>query len=56
MAALSRRERQVLRLLARGYDNQRIAAVLSIAEGTVKNHVTNMYEHLDVRTRVEAAA
>lgn len=53
---LSPRERQVLILLARGYDNPRIAGALDICEGTVKNHVTNIYDKLRVRTRAEAVA
>lgn len=55
-AALSARELQVLRLVARGYGNEQIATSLRIAEGTVKNHVTNIYSKLGVCTRTEAAA
>jgi DNA-binding NarL/FixJ family response regulator len=53
---LSEREHDVLRLLAEGLDNPRIAETLSIAEGTVKNHVTNIYEKLGVHSRAEAVA
>jgi len=53
---LSSREKEVLVLLARGHDNQRIAETLSLAEGTVKNHVTNIYEKLSIRSRAEAVA
>ncbi|WP_081752840.1 response regulator [Kallotenue papyrolyticum] len=53
---LSAREHEVLRLVARGYDNQAIAERLHICEGTVKNHVTNIYSKLGVRTRAEAVA
>jgi DNA-binding NarL/FixJ family response regulator len=53
---LSEREREVLRWLARGADNPRIAAALTIAEGTVKNHVSNIYGRLGVRSRAQAAA
>lgn len=55
-AALSARERQVLGLLARGQANAGIAAALSLSEGTVKNHVTNLYAKLAVHTRAEAVA
>lgn len=55
-AGLTDREMGVLRLLARGWDNQRIAKDLHISEGTVKNHVTSIYTKLDVRTRAEAVA
>ncbi len=53
---LTDREMGVLRLLARGWDNQRIAKDLHITEGTVKNHVTSIYTKLNVRTRAEAVA
>jgi DNA-binding NarL/FixJ family response regulator len=53
---LSAREQQVLQLLAQGYSNPQIAAELVISDGTVKNHVTNIYRKLGVRTRAEAVA
>ncbi len=53
---LSVRERQVLRLVAQGYPNEQIASILCISDGTVKNHVTNIYSKLAVRTRAEAVA
>ena len=55
-AALTPREREVLRLLAQGYDNHAIAAALYITEGTVKLHVKHIYEKLDVHSRHEAVA
>ena len=55
-AALSERELDVLRLLAQGDSNQQIADKLSISEGTVKNHVTKIYDKLEVHTRAEATA
>lgn len=55
-ASLSAREREVLRLIARGLDNAAIAGHLFISESTVKNHVTNIYGKLDVRSRAEAVA
>jgi LuxR family maltose regulon positive regulatory protein len=51
---LSRREIDVLRLLAAGRSNQEIASVLVIAESTVKMHVKHLYDKLDVHNRVEA--
>jgi DNA-binding NarL/FixJ family response regulator len=55
-ARLTAREREVLQLLARGWENRRIAAELCISEGTVKNHVTGMYTKLNVHSRAEAVA
>ena len=52
---LSEREREVLRLLARGASNKEIAVQLDIAEGTVKNHVTSILGKLGVDDRTRAA-
>jgi DNA-binding NarL/FixJ family response regulator len=52
---LSEREVQVLRLLASGASNKEIAVALNLAEGTVKNHVTNVLGKLGVRDRTQAA-
>jgi DNA-binding NarL/FixJ family response regulator len=52
---LSQREIEVLRLVARGASNKEIAAELVIAEGTVKNHLTNILAKLDAADRTEAA-
>jgi len=53
---LTEREVEVLRLMAKGWSNQRIAEDLSISEGTVKNHVMNIYTKLGVHSRAEAVA
>ena len=52
---LSERERDILRRVAMGASNKEIAADLFIAEGTVKNHVTNILGKLGVRDRTQAA-
>jgi DNA-binding NarL/FixJ family response regulator len=52
---LSEREREILILLAQGVPNKEIADKLSIAEGTVKNHVSNILEKLQVQNRTQAA-
>jgi DNA-binding NarL/FixJ family response regulator len=52
---LSEREREVLRLLAQGLSNREIGLRLSLAEGTVKNYVTNILQKLGVRDRTQAA-
>ncbi|HNR84180.1 response regulator transcription factor [Ottowia sp.] len=54
-ADLTSRELDVLRLLARGWDNQRIAGELQISEHTVRFHLRNIREKIDVQTRTEAA-
>jgi DNA-binding NarL/FixJ family response regulator len=52
---LSEREIDVLRWVARGASNKEIGAHLRIAEGTVKNHMTNILEKLGVSDRTSAA-
>jgi DNA-binding NarL/FixJ family response regulator len=52
---LSEREVEILRLIASGGSNREIAEALFLAEGTVKNHVTNILGKLGVRDRTQAA-
>ncbi|MGF1427157.1 response regulator [Kitasatospora sp. LaBMicrA B282] len=54
--SLTSREAEVLDLVARGLDNHRIARELVVAEKTVRNHVTHIFEKLNVATRAEAVA
>jgi DNA-binding NarL/FixJ family response regulator len=52
---LSDRETEILELIAKGMRNKEIANHLSIAEKTVKNHVSNILKALQVNSRTEAA-
>jgi DNA-binding NarL/FixJ family response regulator len=52
---LSEREIEILRLIAQGASNREIASALFLAEGTVKNHVTNILGKLEARDRTQAA-
>ena len=53
---LTRRESEILQLVAGGLSNKEIANELTITEGTVKNHVHNSLEKLHLTNRVQAAA
>ena len=55
LAELTPREKEVLRLIAIGDNNREIAQKLYISEGTVKNHVTNILNRLNLRDRTQAA-
>jgi two-component system NarL family response regulator len=55
-AALTGREVEILRLVARGLSNRYIAADMTISENTVKNHVRNILEKLHLHDRMEAVA
>jgi two-component system NarL family response regulator len=54
-AQLTARELQVLREVAQGQSNREIAEALFISENTVKNHIRNMLEKLQMKSRMEAA-
>ena len=53
--SLTRRELDVLKLLAEGLFNKEIAFKLDISERTVKNHVSNIFKKIDVADRTQAA-
>jgi DNA-binding NarL/FixJ family response regulator len=51
---LTDRETEILRLMAGGFSNKEIANSLGVAEGTIKNHVSNILSKLGVRDRTRA--
>ena len=51
---LSKRELEILSLLAQGYSNQEIAAKLFVSLSTVKTHNQNLFEKLDMKRRIQA--
>ena len=51
---LTRRQKDLLRLLAAGHTNAQIARRLGISEGTVRTHLENIYEKLEVSSRTAA--
>ncbi len=55
LQALSKREIEVLRCIGLGQNNREIAKNLAVTEGTVKNHVTQILDKLQMRDRIQAA-
>jgi DNA-binding NarL/FixJ family response regulator len=55
LGSITRREREVLRLVARGLTNRRIAEHLVVSEHTIHRHVTNLLRKLDLPSRTAAA-
>lgn len=53
--ALTRREREIVRHVARGLRNSEVAEKLTVTEGTVKTHLNNIFQKLGLRDRVELA-
>lgn len=51
---LSKRELEILGLLAQGHSNQEIAAKLFVSLSTIKTHLQNIFEKLDVKRRTQA--
>lgn len=55
MERLTRRELEIAILIHKGYSNKAIARLTGTAEGTVKVHLHNIYEKLDISNRTELA-
>lgn len=55
IASLTKREYEVLTVIAEGLNNREIAERLFISEKTVKNHVSNIFRKLEVSDRIQAA-
>jgi DNA-binding NarL/FixJ family response regulator len=55
MAGLTKRELEILRLVAEGHSNAQLARMLWVTEQTVKFHLSNIYRKLDVANRTEAS-
>jgi pimeloyl-ACP methyl ester carboxylesterase/DNA-binding CsgD family transcriptional regulator len=54
LAALTPRQNELVELMAQGRDNAQIAAVLGVAEKTVRNHITAIFSRLEVENRAQA--
>lgn len=54
VATLTRRQRDLLRLLSLGYDNRRMAQEMDLSVKTVENHLTALYRAIGVSSRLEA--
>jgi len=52
---LTRREREILRLVGEGHSNAQLARILCVTEQTVKFHLSNVYRKLEVSNRTEAS-
>lgn len=51
---ISKREYEVLELIAEGFSNREIAEKLFVSDSTVKTHISNLFSKLDVRRRTQA--
>jgi two-component system, NarL family, nitrate/nitrite response regulator NarL len=56
LAALTDRERQIMRLVSQGLSNKEIGRRLSIADGTIKQHLHHIYQKLEIHNRTVLAA
>ena len=53
-AALTKRQRQILQLMATGLTTRQMAARLALSDRTVETHIGNLYQRLGVRNRTQA--
>jgi len=51
---LTKREMEILQFISKGMSNREIATAFDLSEGTVKNHVVNIFSKLQVKNRVQA--
>lgn len=54
LVSLTRREREIIQLLAQGFSNKTIAGLLFLSSRTVQSHLYNIYRKLNVRNRTSA--
>lgn len=52
---LTKRQFEILKLIAQGKQNKEIALMLNISENTVEQHITSIYKKLEAHSRVEVA-
>ena len=50
LPSLSKREKEILHLISRGADNEEISSTLTVSPSTVKNHITNIRDKLQIRS------
>ena len=56
LAGLTDREREIMRLVSEGLSNKEVARVLNISQGTIKVHLHNIYQKLEINNRTVLAA
>ena len=54
MSVLTKRERQIVNYLIKGYESKEIATLLNVQDKTIRNHISNIIIKLDVKNRLQA--
>ena len=54
MSILTKRERQIVNYLIKGYESKEIASLLNVTDKTIRNHISNIIIKLDVKNRLQA--